>query len=333
MKKIIRDVDEKRGIHQVTIADERWYMQGGKNQTTGLPEYIAVPSVTWITQSYPKGIGYFKWLAEKGWDEAEAIKIQAGDKGTKVHAAIEDILKGVEVRIDSKYLNKTTGQLEELTLEECDAILSFKAWHAEMSKEWIIETVAIETTVFSKQYDYAGTIDWIVKMTHRTRNTVSYWVIDFKTSQFVWPSHELQLNAYKKTLANGENVIEGLLVNDLHMGVLQVGYRKNKHQYKFTEIEDDFDMFLVAQKIWRKEHGNEKPTKRDYPIILSHAVKSEADKKAEEAAAMFDAEPAPKVIDATIVEAKESDKITPADQAAMNTDFEISNEGHGTIVL
>lgn len=288
MKKIIRDVDEARGIHQVTIADERWYMKTAKDLLTGLPVYLAVPSVTWITGCYPKGIGYFKWLAERGWDEAEAIKTQAGDKGTKVHLAIEDVLKGKEVRIDSKYPNKTTGQDEELTLEECDAILSFISWRNEMSKDYIIETVAIETTVFSTIHNYAGTVDWIVKMTDRVRNTVSFWVIDFKTSQNVFPSHELQLNAYKKTLENGENKIEGLIdVSNLKMAVLQVGYKKNKAMYKFNEIDTDFDMFLVAQKIWQKEHGNEKPTKRDYPIILSKAVQTETDIKVDALADAF----------------------------------------------
>lgn len=265
MKKFIRNVDEKKGIVQVTIADERWYLKQVTNSATGIPEYKPVPSVTWITQSYPKGIGYYKWLAEHGWDEAEAIKIAAGDKGTKVHLAIEDVLKGVEVRIDSKYLNKTTGIEEELTLEECDAILSFLKWREENRPE----TIAFETTVFSEKHNYAGTIDYICKIGDQ------YWIIDFKTSQQVWPSHELQLNAYKKTLENAENHIEGLNVSNLKMAILQVGYRRNKDGFKFSEIEDDFDMFLVTQKIWEKEHGGEQPNKKDYPIILSPAMTAE----------------------------------------------------------
>lgn len=282
MKKIIREVDEKKGIHQVTIADERWYMKSRKNEVTGLPEYEAVPSVTWITQSYPKGIGYFKWLAERGWDEAEAIKTQAGDKGTKVHLAIEDVLAGKEVRIDSKYPNKTTGQDEELTLEECDAILSFISWKKEMEKDWIIETLANEVTIFNSQHGFAGTVDWVVKMTDKTSGATEYWVIDFKTSQQVWPSHELQLNAYKETFKNDENKLEGLDATNIHMGVLQVGYKRNKNQYKFTVIEDDFEMFIATKKIWAKEHGGEKPTKRDYPIILSAEVKKEVDQAVQE---------------------------------------------------
>lgn len=277
MKKIIKKVDEEKGIHQITIVDERWYSKEVKNSTTGVPEMKFVPSVTWITQSYPKGVGYYKWLAEHGWDEAESIKTQAGDKGTKVHLAIEDIMQGKEVRIDSTYINKSLGEQEELTLEECDAILSFLAWKKSKEEEgYIIETLTYESTVFSNQHNYAGTIDWIVKLTHKLSPTESeYWIIDFKTSQQVWPSHELQLNAYKRTLENGENIIKDLEVTNLHMGILQVGYRKNKAGWKFTEIENDFDMFLTAQKIWKKEHADESPKKRDYPIILSPEITME----------------------------------------------------------
>lgn len=275
-KKIIREVDEKRGIHQITIADERWYMKPIVNDASAIPEYLAVPSVTWIAQSYPKGIGYFKWLAEKGWDEAEAIKTQAGDKGTKVHLAIEDVLLGNEVRIDSKYPNKTTEQMEELTIEECDAILSFISWKEEMEKEWTIETLASEVAVFSVKNNYAGTIDWIVKLTHKETAEVRVLIIDFKTSQQVWQSHGIQVNAYKESIVNGENAITGIPggfdLAQIEMGILQVGYLKNKARYKYNEIEDDFDMFLTVQKIWNREHEGEQPSRRDYPIILSPQV-------------------------------------------------------------
>ncbi len=132
MKKVIREVDEKRGIVQVTIADERWYVKEEKDVKTDLPIFKYVPSVTWICGFYPKGLQFYKWLAEHSWDESQAIKQAAGDKGSKVHDAISAILRGEEVRIDSKFLNRSTDELEELTLEECDAILSFVNWRTEV---------------------------------------------------------------------------------------------------------------------------------------------------------------------------------------------------------
>ncbi|MEK7180113.1 MAG: hypothetical protein AAB706_01445 [Patescibacteria group bacterium] len=265
MKKEIRNVDEKRGIVQVTIADERWYLRDSKDEITGLPIIQHVPSVTWISGSYPKGIPFYKWLAEKGWDESEAIKQAAGNKGSKIHLAIGDILSGKEVRIDSKYINKGTGQEEELTLEECDAILSFKSWFDSVKPK----TITWEYTVFSNKYGYAGTVDYICEIEGEV------WIVDFKTGQYIWPEYELQISAYKQTIANAENHIQNLDVSGIKLAVLQLGYRRNKNMYKFTEIDDKFKLFLAARQIWENEHGEEKPSKKDYPIILSPALVTE----------------------------------------------------------
>lgn len=268
MKKTIREVDNEKGILQVTIADERWYLKSVVNKTTGIPEYLGVPSVTWIAQSYPKGIAYFKWLAEKGWDEAEAIKTAAGDKGSKVHQAIEWVMNGIEIRVDTKMMNRSTGYEEELTLEECDAILSFIKWKEENKPELIAQ----EVTVFSENHNYAGTIDFICKIGEEV------WIIDFKTSKYIWPSMELQLSAYKEAIREHAKEVQFLRVNPdtVKLAILQVGYPRNKNGYKFTEIEDQFPLFQAAQLIWAKEHTGEQPTKKDYPIILSPGTPIEA---------------------------------------------------------
>ncbi len=265
MKKIIREVDLKKGIVQVTISDERWYLKQTTNPTTGLPEIKAVPSSTWIASHYPKGIEYFKWLANKGWDEAEAIKSAAGGRGSKVHNAIESIFKGEEVRIDSKFMNPQTEQQEELTLEEVDCVLSFLAWYEEEKPE----VICYEINVFSDKYGYAGTIDLVCKI----RGVL--WVIDFKTSQFIWPSHRIQVSSYGKIIETGEHDIPAIPTPDTSyfqkpkLGILQLGYRMNKKKFKFTELEDKFDLFLAAKQIWAEETSGQSISKKDYPIVLS----------------------------------------------------------------
>lgn len=263
MKKIIREVDEKRGIIQVTTADERWYVKSQENPVTKLPEFKYVPSVTWIAGHYPKGIQYYKWLAEHGWDESQALMREAGERGDKIHQAISAVLRGEEVRIDSKFLNKTNEQLEELTLEECDAILSFVNWRNENSPE----SIAWDVTVFSDKYDYAGSIDYICRIDGKT------WIIDFKSSQNIWPSFEIQVSAYKKPIENAEFNIPGLDdVANINLGILQVGYRRNKNLYKFTPVKDKFPLFLAARQIWAEECDGDAPKQRDYPIVLSPAI-------------------------------------------------------------
>lgn len=271
MKKEIRVTDAKRGIVQVTIADERWYMQERRDPTTDLPTFHAVPSVTWIAHHYPKGVGYMKWLADHGWDESQALMREAGDKGSKVHEAISAILAGAEVRIDSKFINKSSGREEELTLEEVDCIKSFVDWKNSLES---FEPIAWDLTVFSDIHGYAGTIDLIARVNSDLH------IVDFKTSQDVWPSFEMQVSAYREALTNGENPIyiatalegraEQLLdVSALKTAILQVGYRRNKAGWKCTPVENRFDLFLAAKRIWQHECEGQSPKVRDYPIVIS----------------------------------------------------------------
>ena len=309
MQKIIKTVDEKRGIVSITCWDERHYLKPRKNPDTGVPEYLAVPSVTWIGGYWPKGIAFYRWLAEKGWNEAEAIKASAGNRGSRVHLALEMILTGQELRADTKLLDKNTGEMEELTWEELKCIESFLDWKRATEQDYLIETIAIEIVVFSDIHGYAGTVDWVMRLTPKpggknplklSRPTV--YIVDHKTSKQIWREHELQISAYRTALENGENPLfeeDGKTLIDMSgckTAILQVGYDRNKAGYKFTEIEDAFPLFKVAQQIWKAEVGDNTPgfTKRDFPIVLSPAVKKD---KATEAAPVPVPEPVPEGIE------------------------------------
>lgn len=244
MKKIIEEVDKEKGIKRVTTVDERWYIKETTDQKTGLPSLKYVPSVTWIAESYPKGIGFYKWLADKSWDEAEALKVAAGEKGSRVHQAIHELISGKEVRIDSKYT--IDGEESELSLEDYDCIISFARWAAE-SKPTFIKT---EYVVFNDELNYAGTVDLLCEIGGEK------YIVDFKTSQYIWPSHKLQLSAYKKC------------GGDVKLAILQVGYRLNKKKYKFTEIDDCFDLFMSARNIWESENKGVEPKQKDYPLSI-----------------------------------------------------------------
>ena len=239
MKKVIREV--KGDIIQCTIADERWYI---------LPDGRHLPSVTWIAGHYPKGTEFYKWLASKGWDEAQAVKVAAGDKGSKVHHAIEDILDGKTVPIEAKYYNSTTEEEEELTLEECQCLKSFNLWLDDHQPRVIDK----EVLVVNEKGGYAGTVDLIAVVGNQT------WIIDFKTGQYIWPEYELQLSAYKWAAS-----IKDVQRQEICMGILQVGYKKNQRGWKFTEIQDKYDLFLAAKKIWANENGKMKPTMLTFP--------------------------------------------------------------------
>lgn len=299
MQKIIREVDAKRGIVQVTVADERWYLKSDTDPVSGLPVYRPKPSITWVAGFWPKGIEFYKWLAQKGWDESQAIKQAAGDKGSVVHLAIERILNGEEFRIDTKVPDKSRSTEQEsyerdLTYEELVCVQSFVAWRAEIESDYEIETLAIEKTLISDELDCGGTLDWLVRLTPKEgANPLklagpTLFIIDFKTGQYIWREYELQQSAYRHMIENGENPIyeqnengtdTGLLdvSGGIRTAILQLGYKKNKAGYKFTELPDAIDLFRLARQIWQREVGDSKAgfEVREFPIVLSPGKKAE----------------------------------------------------------
>lgn len=252
MKKEIVLVDEEKKIVRVTTVGERWYCRDVINATTQESETIFVPSVTWICEYFPKSTAYFKWLASKGWDEAEAIKTAAGDKGSRVHKAIQDLIEGKEVFIDAKYPSIHDEEPKELSFEEYDAVLSFARWY----KETKPEILACEFAVWGD--GYAGTVDLLCRIGE------DVYLIDFKTSAYIWPSHELQVSAYKHAI---EIDRLGAPV-ELKLAILQVGYKMNKKRFKFTEVEDQFQEFLAAKLFWAKEQKGVSPRQVDYPMSV-----------------------------------------------------------------
>lgn len=253
MRKEVVVVDKEKGVYRVTTPDERWYMHEEINKETGLPEFVYKPSITWIAGFYPKGIAFYKWLANKGWDEAEAAKSAAGDKGSKVHKAIENLIAGGTITMEDLYTNNSTGQAEELSVEEYECLMAFTNWANDVKPTFILG----ELTVESDAYQFAGTVDCVAKIGE------TVYIIDFKTGQHIWPEYELQISAYKQALRE-----MGRKVDDVKLAFLQVGYRKNKKCYKFTEVEDKFELFLHAKAIWANECEGQKPKQAEYPLKL-----------------------------------------------------------------
>ena len=261
MKKEIRIV--KNGICQITTFDSRWYSKEVRSPDTGLPEMDFFESSSWISSYYPKGERFTQWVAKIGLEEAQKRMIEAGVKGSKVHLAAEDIMRGVKVPMDAKYPNKNNeGLIEELTVEEYEGIMSLVDWVDTVD----IEVLATEITAFNDKEHYAGTVDLICRIDGQI------WIIDYKTSPNIWPSHEIQLSSYKHL--NFYGIFKELRIgieewDNRKIAILQLGYKRSKtKKYKFTEIEDQFNLFLAVKKIWAKECAGIKPKQRDYPLAV-----------------------------------------------------------------
>lgn len=246
-------------IIRVTTTDERWY----EKHEGGIVTYV--PSVTWITNHYPKGKGYDEWQRKHG-DDAEQLMLTAGARGSKVHAACNDLLLGKMVAHDAVYYNDVTGREEELTPYEYECVISFYDWYENdrtcprkrCGKKRGLVVVDHDYIVWGD--GYAGTGDLKLE---RACCDGARGPFDIKTSKAVYESHRAQVQAYRK----GDPETRG---RKGFAGILQLGYAANKvKKYKVTYVPNtDWRLFVTARRVWEERSANIVPHQRDYPIAL-----------------------------------------------------------------
>lgn len=216
-------------IKQITIRefDERFYELNG----------VFKPSVTFIQNvGLPTPIELVKWIAEKGWEESQRIKEEAGGRGSEAHDAIDRMLRG----------EKIITAIMSLKVKR--SIKAFIDWYT-LEKPQII---CNEYKVWAQ--DYAGTVD--LKCRILSDNYQKVWLIDYKTSKTIHENHKSQVVAYMK--ADPEVTDSALL----HLG------NTTKKRYSFLPIdktEKYWEIFCSAKKMFQLLKPDAKPTIEEYP--------------------------------------------------------------------
>lgn len=252
------------GIIQITTLDERFYAKTERVKVNGawVDETKFNPSITWIEKYSPMGIGLLKYYAKHGWDEAKILTEEAAERGSKVHQAIDILLKGGKVTFDTKLQDPDEPQNESkyapMTPDEYWAVMKFQDWWVDLNAKHHVQLVDTEKTVWvdaeqGEIYGYAGTRDIKIIVDGEP------WAIDIKTGQAGSPylGWELQLSAIKHADADRPRTF-----------ILQPGYRLNKQGWKFTETEDKFPLFKAAFQFWKDANPETKPKQKDYPPVI-----------------------------------------------------------------
>lgn len=246
------------GVIQLTLDEERWYFI----------EDTPYPSVTWILNYYPKGIGMTIWLAEKvfSWEQAKQVMREAGEQGSKVHWGLEQYLLGAplclsDVPPESAY---------PFTAKEWQMIETGIRYIEESPRL----TIGVEQTVFGD--DYAGTIDWFYEKDGKR------WILDWKTGGAIYPSYKAQQAAYVKALQDAGQKVEGFKI-------VRLGSRHKKGYEEYTggaeEIEYYYDLFRCAMRFWQDD--NPAPAPSIIEVKEAYNVKEEGDEEELEDAGEF----------------------------------------------
>lgn len=214
---------------------------------------VYVPGVTTILhETLPTPAALRKWIGDVGNEKAQEKLESAGDRGTKIHNACEQLLKGQSVNLWQEFPSYTD--------KKC--IIAFINWANEFKPE-IRDHKFIEFTLAS-EYGYAGTMDLFCYIDGEP------WIVDFKTSSGVYDSFKLQLVAYRQAFYE----MTGIMAK---MGILHLNFRTKLgwtfiDEMKIGGKDVEFEDFLKVMDMYKMLNGGEiKPPKlrEVFPEVVS----------------------------------------------------------------
>jgi len=247
---IRRLVDVHPDAEQITFLDTRFYKRK--------PE-VYYPSVTYVLSYFPKGRFFEDWLKQVG-SNAEYIAQKSADEGTQVHNAIEQMIEGKQIDwVDSN------GNIK-YNLEVWGMILKFvDFWNTYKPK-----IVASELHIFSDTHKIAGTVDAVVEMNGEL------WIIDFKTSNSLHTSYELQLSAYAQCWNESfDRKIDKTGILWLKSSKRGPDKQQKSIQGKGWELktysrhyDDAFKLFEHVYAMFKEENPDFEPASNKYPTSV-----------------------------------------------------------------
>lgn len=248
-----RQIFHQPELQRIDVLDSRFYTRD---------KIKFFPSSTTILGAYPKGEFFEQWLKDVGAN-AKEIAERAGNFGSKIHQATEDLNNGIELRwIDDE------GK-ELFTITEWKSLLKY----ADFWRLCTPELIANEASYCSEQLRFGGTLDRVVMIADRR------WLIDIKTSNYLSSTHELQLASYAMLWNefNPEQPIEETGIMwlkastrtekiDPDKKIFQgLGWQLKSFDRHYT---DAFKLFQYTQFIWENENPNYRPANLQYPDTI-----------------------------------------------------------------
>lgn len=217
---------------------------------------------------YPKSKGFYDYLLSVSKEEAKKKLDMAGEAGTRTHQAIRDLLTGVKVTMQTKYMSESNNRQEALSPDEWDNLIAFENW----CNTYKPETIDFEKAIESDDCNYAGTFDWFgTILVPEGDKHFDKWLYgervlilpDWKSSSGVWPEYAAQTSAYMNAIV--ENKLYAKFVEHyrsqakLFTGVVRIGTR-HKTGFEFVvwdEIDtlNNFKKFLAAKTISSEDHA------------------------------------------------------------------------------
>jgi hypothetical protein len=236
---------------QITMPDSRYYRRNGNYY----------PSITYVLSYYPKGKFFEDWLKKVGYS-ADYIVKKAGDEGTQTHELIEAYLNDEEL-----CFLKDNGY-PRYSPEVWKMFLRFVEWW-ETYNPTLLEA---EVHLFSDEIKVAGTCDLVCEIDGEL------WIIDFKTSNHLQTTYDLQTAVYGKCYE------ECYGKKPDRYGILWLKSSKRRankdkmtgkgwemYESKRTQ-EENLDIFQTVKKLFDLENPNPTPFINEFKTTVKRKM-------------------------------------------------------------
>lgn len=163
------------------------------------------PSVTTIlSQTMPTPPHLVKWIAEMGYEEAEAYKQERAYYGTFMHAQFEKFLIERYYDLDAlkgellAYMER--NKLPDTFIYHADELKKDVLAFAQFVIDYDVKPLAVEISLVSEKNQYAGMIDLPCTMKKSPKKDERITaIVDFKSGRKgFYEEHEIQLHMYKE---------------------------------------------------------------------------------------------------------------------------------------
>jgi len=229
----------------ITYADKRAY------ECTDKPgEWV--PSVTTILDVAPKGPEFYNFLKNRGKD-ADAIAMEAMERGSRIHAATEQYDLNGTFTIDNP---------AEWTADDVEMLYRFK----ECSDRYFKTIVAVESSFASYVLGFGGTIDRIIEWEGKKI------LLDIKTGN-IYPYYWRQLAAYKELWEHFNPALKIDTYGIVHLKALtrtEKGWQGRGWQVLFPEHEHEYywRLFKNTKEEFHIMHPNFRANNRIFNLTL-----------------------------------------------------------------
>ena len=246
-EKHIYKVEEKivYGVTSATgVLDNPALMYWAVNQALGFLDKALKPGMVIDELNKPKLLAEAKVIHRKKKEEA-------GDIGTAVHNYLETYIKA-KINWDKLPDMPVNEQVKK-------GIIAFIKW----AKENKVQFISSERKVYSRKYEYAGTLD----MEAIVNGKLS--IVDFKTSKGIYPEYFLQTAAYAKALEEETgNKYQEIWTVRIPKDGTEFGYAKNDN------IDLYLTSFLGCLDNYRRQRWEKANKIEEMKILINNSVKT-----------------------------------------------------------